>query len=428
MKKSIFLVMFALALVISLSLSGYAKVTLRLAWWGSQGRHERTQKIIQMFEAKYPDIDIEPVFLGWSGYWEKMAVQAAGKALPDVWQQDYICLGQYARRDLLLDLNPYVENGSLDLKNVEESAISGGVIRGGLYGVNLGMNALATAYDPELFKNAGMEEPNPDKWTWEDYMDTAYKLHNALGIYGAWDMANTGNLQGFSYYLRQMGKEVFKEDETGLGYEDDKLLADCLRMEIKGTKDGVFPPIPLRQETDGITGQIRLFTKKMLGMCTPWSNEVVKLEEGSGRLLKLTILPTSKNQVQKGLYLKPSMFFSVTKYTACPKEAVKFIDFVTNDVECNKILMGERGVPISSEVRKALAPLSTDLAKRVFGYIDLAAKYSSKISPPWPGYAQQLFDYYETIHGKVVDGQMTPEEGAKQFREEANKVIAKYLD
>jgi len=74
MKKQIFLTVFVFALIISLSLSGYAeKTTLRVMWWGSQTRHERTQQVIKLFEEKYPDIDVKPEFTSWDGYWDKMA-------------------------------------------------------------------------------------------------------------------------------------------------------------------------------------------------------------------------------------------------------------------------------------------------------------------------------------------------------------------
>jgi len=253
MKKSIFLLIFVFALIISLSLSGYAeKITLRLAWWGNQDRNNRTLKAIKLFEEKYPDIVIEPNFLGWGDYWEKMATQAAGQNLPDVWQQDYKYLSLYVAKDLILNLNPYLEDSSLDFSNVEESAVSGGIMKGGLYGVNLGSNAMPTVYDPQLFNKAGVEEPSPDKWTWEDYIDTLYKLHNALGIYADVGLAQANELEGFSYYLRQIGKEIFKEDATGLGYEDDNLLADFFRMDLKLTKDGVVAPVSVRQEDKDI--------------------------------------------------------------------------------------------------------------------------------------------------------------------------------
>ena len=35
-----------------------ANVKLRMAWWGSQERHDKTLKAIELFESKYPHITI----------------------------------------------------------------------------------------------------------------------------------------------------------------------------------------------------------------------------------------------------------------------------------------------------------------------------------------------------------------------------------
>src|SRR5690242_4474688 len=34
------------------------KIELRFAWWGSQDRHDRTIKVIQLFEQQHPNINI----------------------------------------------------------------------------------------------------------------------------------------------------------------------------------------------------------------------------------------------------------------------------------------------------------------------------------------------------------------------------------
>ena len=38
------------------------KVTLRMAWWGSQTRHDRTVQVIEMYEKAHPNVKIEYEF------------------------------------------------------------------------------------------------------------------------------------------------------------------------------------------------------------------------------------------------------------------------------------------------------------------------------------------------------------------------------
>src|SRR5205823_2821104 len=58
------------------------KVELRFAWWGSQDRHNRTIKVIEMFQQKYPNISITYEFAGFTDYFTKMATYATGGNLP----------------------------------------------------------------------------------------------------------------------------------------------------------------------------------------------------------------------------------------------------------------------------------------------------------------------------------------------------------
>ena len=68
---------------------------LRIAWWGSQNRHDRTIAVIELFEELHPEIDVVYEFSGWEDHWTKMATQAAGGNLPDIMQQDYARLEEW---------------------------------------------------------------------------------------------------------------------------------------------------------------------------------------------------------------------------------------------------------------------------------------------------------------------------------------------
>ena len=85
-------------------------VELRVAWWGSQTRHDRTIKVIELFQKKYPNIKVSYEFALWDDYWVKMNTQAAGNNLPDVMQQDYQKIAEWVSKGLLMPLDPYVDS------------------------------------------------------------------------------------------------------------------------------------------------------------------------------------------------------------------------------------------------------------------------------------------------------------------------------
>ena len=80
--------------------AGDEPIELRIAWWGSQNRHDRTIEVIEMFEEMHPNIDVVYEFSGWDDHWTKMATQAAGGNLPDIMQQDYARFEEWVDREL----------------------------------------------------------------------------------------------------------------------------------------------------------------------------------------------------------------------------------------------------------------------------------------------------------------------------------------
>ncbi|MCM8900211.1 extracellular solute-binding protein [Caldicoprobacter algeriensis] len=400
---------------------GSEKAELRIFWWGSQDRHDRTIKVIEMFEEKNPDVSIQYEFSGWDGYWEKVAALAAANNLPDVFQQDYQYLAQYAKKGLLEALDPYVERGILDLSDVDESSIVGGKVDGKLYGINLGSNAPCIVYDPALFEQAGVPEPTPD-WTWEDYMNAAKTIHEKLDIYADRTFPG-GYFHGLKHYVRQHGQKLYSDDGTKLDYSDDKLFEEFFTMELELVKQGALPMPDERLEVKSVEDEF-LVTKKA-AMAAVHSNQIVAMTKAANRPLKLALLPKHKDQVKEGMYVKPSMFFAVAATSKNKDKAVQFVNYFTNDIEANKVLLAERGVPISSKVREALMPLLNDAQKEMFNFMEVVISNSSPIDPPDPPGHPEVDKLLKNLEEQILYGQLTPAEAAIKFREEANKILAK---
>src|SRR5665647_67043 len=100
--------------------------------------------------------------------------------------------------------------------------------------------------------------------------------------------------------------------------------------------------------------------------------------------------------------------------------AVKFLDFFTNDIEANKVLAGERGVPISSKVRDALKPTLNDTGKIVFDYVDAVGKVATAIDAPDPAVFGQIQEVIVSLEQQMLFGKITVEDAAKSFRTQSN--------
>lgn len=404
--------------------AGSEKIELRIAWWGSQNRHDRTIAVIEQFEQLHPDIDIVYEFSGWDDHWTKMTTQAAGGNLPDIMQQDYARLEEWVSRGLLLPLDEYVASGALNFANVSDSALAGGRLDGKLYGVNLGTNSMTVVIDADKLAEAGMEAPNPE-WTFAEFEQFATELHDKLGIYGF--SGTLENEQLWKNIYLSLGEWVYNEDGSALGYEDDQPLIDYLAMVKRLQDAGVTMSAEERIAMRGKGVEDDKIVTGESAATYIWSNQIVALTNaaGEGRNFILVPMPRPEGGAAAN-YLKPSMFFSITSQAKHPQEAAMFIDFFTNNIEANQVLMAERGVPVSSEVRQALAPMLNTPQKQMFDYIASIESSVSPIPPPdVAGHANVINNvYWPLVMDPLFLGQQSVEDAVKVLREQANSVLA----
>ncbi|MEW9668303.1 ABC transporter substrate-binding protein [Ammoniphilus sp. 3BR4] len=395
---------------------GKEPVELRLMWWGSQDRHDRTLKVIEMYQQENPHVTIKPEFLSFDGYWEKLTTQVAGKKMPDVVQMDYKFLNDYVSRGTLLDMNPLVEKGLIDLSDSDANAVDGGKVDGKLYALNLGSNTTSLGYDPELFEKAGVELP--PGYTWDDLAKVSRQIKEKLGIYGVEPFED---MKGFQQHLRSHGLNVYSKTGDGLGYDDDKYLVDYFSFWRGLVDEGAAAPIEdWVQTANQLENRMMVHQKAASG--SVHSNQIKGLMKGAGRTMGVTTYPAGPGD-QKAQFLKPSQFFSIAATTKHPEEAAKFINFFTNDLEANEILAAERGVPISKKVRDHLKPQMDESGKIMFDYLEVAAQHSREIDPPDPKGASEIENLFKRINQEVHYKQSTPEAAAKKFRDEATKIL-----
>ncbi len=128
---------------------------------------------------------------------------------------------------------------------------------------------------------------------------------------------------------------------------------------------------------------------------------------------------------KKSNFLKPSQLFSVSVDSKDPVTGAKIIDYWTNSMDCNEILLAERGVPISSKVAEELAPSLTESDQKVISFInDVVTPNSSQINPPYPNGSAEVSDLINKLGEKVCYGELTAEEAAEQLYTEGNKIMA----
>jgi multiple sugar transport system substrate-binding protein len=403
------------------------RTTIRVAWWGSQARHERTIRALQLFERGHPGITIEYEYAVWNDYWTRLITQAAGNDLPDVMQQDYQYLTEWVGRGLIVPLDAEAAVGALDLSDVAETSLAGGRVGGKLYGVSLGTNSTCMMLDADMFAKTGLMLP-ADDWTWADFERISLALTRTLGI-----PAVSGNIVHDhvwrSMYLGK-GLWAYARDGKSLGYPqaDDALFADHLLMARRLIAAGAMIPyseiVALRSK--GVEDD-RIVTGKS-AITFLWSNQVVAAWTAAGietRHFELRALPRIGAKAGSSNYMKPAQFFSVTRDAQSTRDAAGLIDWFTNSIEANTLLMAERGVPIAAKVREALKPKLAAPQLRVFEFLERIQDDVAPIPPPDPVGNTDLINnvFIPQVVDPVMFGVITPLEGMKTLRREAARIL-----
>lgn len=402
------------------------KIELRFAWWGSQDRHNRTIRAIELFQQLHPNITITYEFAGFTDYFTKMSTYATGGNLPDLMQQDYATITEWTKNGLLMPLDNFVNDNTINLKDVPKASTDGGRIDGKLIAINLGNNSQAMMLDVDAFQKAGIPLPDPS-WTWDDFEKVATDLHSKLGIFGSGP--NLDDIQMWKSLYLGYGQWGFSTDGKALGYSNDQPMVDYLKMLMRLQDAGVITDQQeeIASYRAGNVEALPIVSGKAATQFL-WSNQLVAAwtAAGENRHFKLTMLPRPKDGGKPENYLKPSQFISITKDSKHPKEAAMFIDFVTNNVDANKILLGERGVPISPAVQEAIKPLLTPAQVETQNYVSYVEKNASPLPPPDPAAQTNLANniYLPQLVDPVLLKQTPPESAVAQYRKDATALLA----
>lgn len=404
--------------------SNSGSANLVMAWWGNQTRNERTQKIIDLYSEQNPGVAIDGQFSEFNDYWQKLATAAAGHSMPDIVQMDYKYLNQYVTNGLLVDLTPYVEDGTIDTADCNQDVLNSGSVNGGLYALCNGINSPALLYNKTLLDENGITVK--DNMTLDEFIDVCKEVYEKTGY--KTNLCYNQNEQWIEYFLR--ADDIVLYEDGKLGGDSYEPYADFFKLYEDGLKDGyVIDPSVFAERSIGSVEQDPLVygsSPETMSWCAfAYSNQLTATVSAApeGTEIGLTTWPSA--DPKKSDYLKPSQFFAISSDSKNPEEAAKILNFITNDVDCNNILLGERGIPLSSKTAEAIAPNLDETTQKVITFVnDVVSANSSQVNPPSTNGASEVNDLINKLQEQVCYGQLSAEDAGKQLFEQGNQIMA----
>ena len=356
---------------------GGSSDSLTMAWWGNQVRNERTQQALDAYKEE-SGITVSGQFYQWGDYWSKMATSAAGKKMPDVIQMDMSYIQQYVDKGQLLDLTPYIEDGTLDTSNISEDIVNMGKVGDGIYGIAAGTSASCMFYNKTLLDELGITIN--DNMTLDEFIDISKQVYEETGY--------RSNLYHYGLYIDMYARanDIQASDKLG-GDSADDYLPYFETLET-GIKEGWQISPSQAADTDSA----------------------------------LTTIPTT--DPQKSNYVKPAMYFSVSADTANPEEAVKLLNYLTNSETAYDILLAERGVPASTAISEAIMDKLSPAEQENANFVNNVIAPNSSPMPPFPVEGStEAQDLLRKLEEKVKYGEYTAQQAADEYFTEANKML-----
>lgn len=123
---------------------------------------------------------------------------------------------------------------------------------------------------------------------------------------------------------------------------------------------------------DGSVGyEQQAFPTNKSAMFWSWTNQLENARKSSGHSDIVMLRPPSETgQVEKnGLFLKASMFWSISSRTKQPEAAGRLVNFLMNDPAAAEIQLVARGVPSSTAALDAMASKLGDTDKYIVEWL-----------------------------------------------------------
>lgn len=398
-------------------------ITLRMAWWGSQERHDRTIEVIELYESLHPEVNIEYEYYSFDDYFTKLKTLVASDQVWDIFQMG----GNFPMyMDKICPLDEYIESGVVDVSDITDANLKTTQdTEGHQLGLSNGLNTYGIAYDPAMFEEAGVPEPT-ETWTWDDYENAAMTITEKLGIFGSSSFLTSEFIAGCSALIGQYGDvgqySFFNLDLTGMGFDDPSMLTPYIQMRADMINAGAYPDAGAAAEITNIENDFIVTGEAaMTWVAANQFPTIYDVCKEQGRTLKLATIPRVTSDGPSGAVIQSSQMMCVSQDSENKEAAAAFISWFENDPDCNNILQAERGIPVNTTIRDTLSAQATEGQQIMYDFVNEVSTFEmpEKVNVLSPDGQDEVVDNYRNYIQQVADGQITADQAAQKTYDDA---------
>ncbi|MBL8119005.1 MAG: extracellular solute-binding protein [Anaerolineae bacterium] len=386
---------------------------LRMGWWGNDDRAQRTQQVIELFQAAYPDIKVIGEPNGGAGdHFQILDTQLAANNAPDIIQfggnwpdyQQYLePLNDYLGNQLLINTPEQFDQTALIPATAADD---------NLYAVSLGTNTLVLAYNKSMIEAAGAEPPQ-DNLNWEELIAYGRDLKEKLPEGVAPFVDNSTNQANYlSYFYTQLGTPIWTLDEGGTSYATIESAQQWLQMWADMRAEGLIPDADTTYTYTETGPDNSAFVVGKAAINLIWSNQGAAYQAAMTDEIGLTTLPDGG---EPAYAIQMSQYLAINKNSTNKEAAALFINFFVTSPEAGAILQTNRGIPSSPVVRQAIADQATSTDAAVYRIYDVIADRTIPQGPNLPN-DQEFVNELVLIGQRIAYGEFTVEQAAEELQ------------
>lgn len=391
-------------------------VYLRFTWWGNPQRGELTNQQVDLFTAANPDIRVQTEPTAFEGYFDKRATEIAAGTAPDVITMGGSYPIEYGAAGALVDLTTVADIVHLDA--YAPNAYSAATIGDAVYGLPTGGNTLGLFVNLDLIAQAGLELPDDNTWTWEDFIAWSGELSAALpeGVYGTdWRIA-----EAKGPFAAQKDHPLYLADgSVGL---DEATAQALFEIPLALIENGGMPSAEITVELANTQMEQTLFGQGRAASMLGYSNQLQAFHDLLGVDVDIIKIPGEATG-SPGLTVLPSQFFGIYSGSANVEAAAKLVDWLLNEPEPAQIILGNRGLSFNPAILEAIGPSLSEYDQKSAAYLARVAVEGGPYIAPAAG-SSEIDVLWLRLQDEVLFGQSTPAEAAANLVSEANTIVA----
>lgn len=399
-------------------------VEIRFSWWGDTERNERYEAIVDLFVAENPHVTVIVEPANWDDYWTRLATQSAGGNAPTIFGMHPQFVSDYALRGVLMDLEPFVNSGVIDVSEIDAAVVDSGRVAGNLYQISQGVTFQGNITNTTLLEAHGVTFPAPDEdWTWDEFIQQATIFAEASDDNTWFSIDHIGFWLGFRYFQRQVGGDIFTEaGELGV---DEARLVEWFEMWNHLREIGATPDPATSVEEGQRPMEQRMLSVGNVAMQIFPANQLhlyqAQREEDHFEMLRVPIADPSYNYRAEFI---EGAYFAISS-TATPEQAeaaAALISFWINSEDAIDIFMLEQGVPANNRLSEHIIPQLGEAQGRAIEFVNAVMPIADTAVAPPLG-AGEINGLFTLIGEQVTHGILTPEQAAAEFISQANEVL-----